>query len=482
MIRKLIDKYKMIPIQVKASFWFLVCAFFQKGLSFITTPIFTRLMSTTEYGQYNVFNSWMAILSVVITMNLSSGVYTQGLIKFKKERHLFTSSLIGLTTTMVIIWATIYLLFHDFFNELLSLTTVQVLALFVIVWVSSIFLFWSTDQRVDFKYRKLVMVTIIVSILQPTLGIFLVLHANDKVTARILGIVAVELIVYVRLFITEMHKGKKIYSRKFWIYALQFNLPLIPHYLSTNILSVVDRIMIDKMVGSSEAGVYSLAYSISMIMTILNSALLKTLEPWLYKKINLKQTEDISRVAYPTLLTVAGANLLLIAFAPEIIAIFAPSEYYDAIWVIPPVAMSVFFMFAYTFFATFEFYFEKTKYIAIATLSGAVLNIILNYIFISIFGYYAAGYTTLLCYIVFALCHFLFMKKICKDKLNGAQVYDARTLLIISVSFIALGFIFLSTYRNIRIRYSLLLTAIFAIIIKRKVIVGTLKKIMLISK
>ena len=43
-MQKLVKKYTDLPIQVKASMWFFVCAFLQKGISFITTPIFTRLL------------------------------------------------------------------------------------------------------------------------------------------------------------------------------------------------------------------------------------------------------------------------------------------------------------------------------------------------------------------------------------------------------------------------------------------------------
>lgn len=71
-MNKLLVKYRSIPVQVKASLWFLICAFLQKGISFITTPIFTRLLSTSEYGQYNVFNSWMNIIIVIVTLNLFS--------------------------------------------------------------------------------------------------------------------------------------------------------------------------------------------------------------------------------------------------------------------------------------------------------------------------------------------------------------------------------------------------------------------------
>ena len=89
-------------------------------------------------------------------------------------------------------------------------------------------------------------------------------------------------------------------------------------------------------------------------MILFNTALLQTIEPWLYKKIKSKSIKDIEKVAYPAFLLIAGVNILLLVFAPEVVSIFAPTAYHDAIWVVPPVAMSVYFMFAYTFFAVFE--------------------------------------------------------------------------------------------------------------------------------
>lgn len=449
----ILKKYQSIPIPIRASFWFLICSFLQRGISFITTPIFTRLLSTKEYGQFNVFNSWMSIIVVFATLNLYYGVYTRGLVKFEKEKDEFSSSLQGLTLTLLMLWLLLYLCFHTLWNRIFGLTTVQMLLMFILMWTTSVFSFWSAYQRVEFKYRGLVLVTIVVSILKPLVGIIFVRFSEDKVTARILGLVIVEFICYSFFFITQLLKGKKFYSKKFWVHALQFNIPLIPHYLSTSILSGADRIMIKEMIGESEAGIYSLAYSLSMIMTMLNGALMQTLEPWMYKKIASKKIEDISTVAYTSFSIVAVMNIILIAFAPEVVRFFAPGSYYKAIYIIPPVAMSVFFMFSYTFFAVFEFYYQKTKLISVATSVGALLNIILNLIFIDIFGYYAAGYTTLVCYIAYAIFHFIFMRKICRTYLENRQPYSIRVYLFIAISFISLGFIFLFLYKNIFMRY-----------------------------
>jgi O-antigen/teichoic acid export membrane protein len=471
-----------MPIQIRASFWFLICAFLQKGISLITTPIFTRLLSVAEYGQYSVFSSWLTIITVFVSLNLYSGVYTQGLVKFEENRKEYSSSLQGLCLTLVSIWTVIYWLFHDFWNEVFSLTTIQMTAMLLMIWTTSVFNFWSVEQRVDYKYKKLVAVTIIVSLAKPLLGIILVLKAEDKVTARILSLAIVELFIYSWFFFVQIRRGKKFFSSKFWKHALMFNLPLIPHYLSLSVLSNTDRIMISRMIGTDEAGIYNLAYSVSLIMTMFSTALMQTIEPWMYKKIKAAQIEDLSKVAYPALLIIAGVNVALMALAPEVVSIFAPVEYRNAVWIIPPVTMSVYFMFAYTFFAVFEFYYQKTRYITIATLIGACLNIILNYIFIGYFGYYAAGYTTLVCYIIYSLLHYYFMRKICKKELNDAQAYSNKTLMTITFGFMVLGFVFLFSYTNNILRYSLIVILLLVLIIKRQVVIYTLKSIMGIKK
>lgn len=478
MVKKVINKYQSLPLQVKASFWFLICTFLQKGISGITTPIFTRLLNPVEFGQYSVFNSWFNIVSAFVGLNLAGGCYMQGIVKFKEYRNEFTSAMQGLSITLVMAWTIIYFLSRNFWNNIFSMSTIQMLAMFSMIWTYLVINFWSAEQRVDFKYRKLVAVTLLISIAKPVTGIILVINSKDKVTARILGLALVELIGYVPFFFIQMKRGKKIFSKKFWKYALLFCIPLIPHYLSMYILSGADRIMISKMVGDNAAGIYSLAYSIALIMALFNNAMNKTIEPWLYKQIRDKNVDNIAKIAYPALIIVAAVNLALIAFAPEILYIFASSDYFDAIWIIPPVTMSVFFMFSYIFFSAFEFYYEKTVFIAAGTAIGAITNVILNYICIKKWGYYAAGYTTLFCYILYSFIHYCFMRRICNEFLNGANVYNIKILLAISIGFLAAGFLLLSTYNNQIIRYAVILICSGILILKRKTVINSVKNIL----
>lgn len=468
MLANVKNRYNSLPQEVKASFWFLLCSFFQRGISVITTPVFTRVMTTAEYGEFSVFYSWYGIVTIFTTLNLFFGVYVRGLVTYEDNKERFSSAMQSLTLILVTVWLVIYILLKDKFNCLLGLTTYQMLAMFIIIWTNAVYSFWSSYQRVALSYQKLVAMSMTTALLMPIVQLLLMQVMTNKVNARVFGMLLVNVLFYPPLFIMQMKKGRVFYDKNIWKYALAFNIPLIPHYLSQTLLNSADRIMIRDMIGAEQAGIYSLAYSISQIMTVFNSALMQSIEPWLYKKIKNQEINKIKTVAYPAFILIAIVNTVLIALAPEAVALFAPEEYREAIWIVPPVAMSVFFTFAYTFFAVFEFYYQKTQYITMATLVGAVLNIFLNYIFISKFGYLAAGYTTLVCYFLYALFHYLFMIKLVKENLNNEQIYDTKIIFTISVIFVLIGFLLMLTYEKIYFRYAILILICYAAYLNRK--------------
>lgn len=478
MFNKLKEKYNSLSVQVRATVWFLVCSILQKGISVITTPIFTRLLSTEEYGDYTVFNSWLTVITAIVTLSISSGAfYIMGVVKFKEDQKAFSSSMQGLILVLCSVWTVIYLLFHDFWNELLSLTTVQMLAMFVMIWATASLQLWMTEQRNAYRYRAMIIVTLIVSVMKPVVGIILVINAEDKVTARILGLALVELVGYSWCFFVQMHHGKKFFSKYYWKYAITFNLPLLPHYLSQTILTSADKIMIQNMVGSSEAGIFGLAYSIATFMQLVNDALGKTVSPWIYQKINEKKYDQISKAIYPSLILIAVADLLLIAVAPEIVAIFATDEYQDAIYIIPPLTMSLYMQFLYTCFAPFEFSYDKRAWTTFTTVLSAVLNIVLNWIFIELFGYFIAGYMTLICYTLSAVLHYFFMNKVCKTYMDGVKPLSAKVLLLISIAFLVIGFLYIPMYSNWIVRYAFTILLIVIVISQHKKIIPIMKEL-----
>ncbi len=159
--------------------------------------------------------------------------------------------------------------------------------------------------------------------------------------------------------------------------------------------------MINSMVGAAEAAIYSVAYSVAMLMQLLNNAVSDAFIPWMYRRLKAKEYKVIEPVTNKLLILVAGTNILLILFRSGGYCYFAPARYSDAIWAIPPVAASVFFMFLFQRYINVEVYYGATTSVSSTSILVAVLNIGLNYVCIKQWGYLAAGYTTLVSYMVF---------------------------------------------------------------------------------
>lgn len=448
----------------------------QRGVTIITTPIFTRLLTVQEYGTYSIFNTWMGIFNCFLTLNLFSGVYPQLVIKNEDNKEDVTIQLIGVTTILLVLGSLAYAFIERTCNIEIGLEPLYLLCMFVTIWADAVFGFWSYSQRMEYRYRALTIVTIIQAILYPTFCTILVSLVSVRLNGLFLGIALSRLICYGPLVAVQLRKSHTIYSSDMWRHALLLGIGLIPHYLSGIILNSSDRIMIERFAGSSEAGLYNLAYTISMAGLLINQAILQTLNPWLLKKIKTGDFYAIGKVSYVLLVGVALFNLCILLFAPELIGVFAPESYADAVAAMPPIVMSVYFMFAYNFFSVFEFYYEKSGYISSATTAGAIINIILNLLLIPRFGFVAAGYTTLVCYAFFTCAHYCFMRQICKKELGNVKVFSLPILFAITDCFLILGFMTPFLYGVSYVKYGFIFIVFVVVFLNRNQLFSILKK------
>ena len=127
MVNKLKQKWNQIPLTVKVSVAYAVCSILQKCLSFLTLPLFTRLLTTEQYGQYTIYTSWSGILIIFLTLNLSAGSFQTAMIKYEDKRAEYISSIQGICILLSCIFLIIYLPFREIWNRIFELPTFLVL-------------------------------------------------------------------------------------------------------------------------------------------------------------------------------------------------------------------------------------------------------------------------------------------------------------------------------------------------------------------
>lgn len=477
-VKSLSAKYKHMELPVKASIAYVICSILQRGISTLTTPIFTRLLTSEQYGYYTIFNSWLEIVAVFSTLKLAGSVLVQAMVKHSEHQDELTTSTAGLGTATTLVALAIYLPFRQYFNKWMGMNTLLMLCIFAASWATLMFEIWAVRLRVSYKYKPLIFMTVVTSILKPVSGIIAILCTQDyKAEARIISLVLVEVVVYSGLFVMFIKRDKRLFNKKFWLYSLSLNIPLIPHYLTRIILNQSDRLMIKSMDSLSAAGIYGLAHNLAWLLTLVTTSLINTLHPWFFQKIKENKTKPIGYISYISIIVVGFCGLMVTALAPEIVKVFGSEEYHAAIWVIPPLVASIFFMFMYNIFATFEYYFEKSSFLMIASISVGVLNIILNYFCIKKFGYIAAGYTTLLCYILCAAAHYICMRIIIRNNMNSVPIMNSGILLVLSVAYIAASGILMFTYDLWYIRYPIIIIGLLIVFLKRNTFTKLLKEI-----
>lgn len=474
-MRNILSKYRGLSLQAKAAIWYTVCNLLQKGVSLIAVPIYTRVLTTEQYGAYTVFLSWLEIFEIIATFRLSWGGYIVGLTKYDNDRDRYTSSVQGLGFTITSIALMIYLAIPNLINSITGMTFGLTLMIFALLYTMPSISFWTARQRVEYRYQAAVAVTMTSSILIPILGVATALTIDHKENAIIGARVVIQGIIGLCLMFVNCRKRFCFFHKEYWKRSLRFNVPLLPYYLSTVLLNSSDRIIIQNLVGKAQAGIYSVAYSASMVMSLFNSSINSSLQPWIFAKMKEKQYKEIPGVINSLLVLVAGLNLMLIAFAPEAIAILAPPQYREAIWVVPPLAASVFVMFFYQHFVNVEFYFEDSKIIAIASIGSAVLNVALNFLLIPVAGYLVAGYTTLASYLIFGFAHYMFMCRICKKNGCPTSIVSIRQMCLIMLVFFVLMAILAFGYTAAPIRYAFILIVLVIAAIKRNLIIQKIK-------
>ena len=451
-IKGLLNKYKHSSVQVKAALWFAACSILQKGISFIVVPIFTRILTTEQYGTYSLYLSWLQILTIITSLYLYYGVFTNGMNKYDTDRDRYISSMQGLTLTITAIVFAIFFVTQNTWSDTLGLAPHLIFLMFIEMAVTPALSFWSGRQRFEYKYRKLVIVTLCKSIVNPVLGLIMVSLAEDKATARILSVAIVEVCFCGVIMIYQFLKGKCWIDKKYWKFALGMAIPLLPHYLSGMILNKGDQIMISKMVSTSAVAFYSVAYNIGMLVQIFTNAISNSFTPWIYQRIKADKYEKIPETINFLMLLVAAISLCLMLLSPELVLLFGSSGYASAAYVIPPVAASVFFIFLYNILATPQFYFEKTSFLMVSSILAAVVNLGLNYIFIKQYGYVAAGYTTLVCYVLYSIGHAIVSCKVMKEFIPDKTLFDYKCVVGLSVLviFAGIGCNFLFYYKIVR--------------------------------
>lgn len=431
---------------LKSAVWYTIASILSRCTAFFTIPIFTRLLSKNEFGQFNNYNSWVQILAIIITLDVHATLISAKY-DYEKDFDKYILTAFSLSSISTFIWAIILNIFGDFFSTFFSLDIYYINCMIVYLIFYSAFSLFQTRARVLFKYKWNVLLSVSNAFFTALCAVVLVLTMKDRLKGRILGAIIPTIVIGFGNVIYFVKKGKKI-DPSYWKYILKVGLPYIPHALSLVLLASIDRIMITKMCGNEQTALYSLAYNCGLLIMLFVSSLNDAYAPWLGDMLNKNKFEDIRRFSkrYIIVFLVLAIGVMLII--PEVLLVLGGKAYLEAKFVLAPVALSCIYQFFYTMFVNVEQIKKKTGYMALASISAAVINYILNLIFLPRFGYISAAYTTVVGYIWLLGIHMIIVYKI-----GYGKAYDYKFIIMSTIFALLITLLISCLYLNLAIRY-----------------------------
>ncbi len=395
----------------KASTYYLVGNLFNKGMSFLTVPIFTRLLSTSDYGIVTTYNSWISMLTMIMGFAIYMGIRA-AFIDYRNKIDDFMS----VTTTFTILSGAVLSLFIGFGLILLKVNVglgIVVLCLLQGI-ASALNQNYSMYLMMQYKYKARTVLMILPNLVSVVISVIAIMFVvkTDLYMGRIVPTAIVHITFAVVLVSFVYRRSKVCFNKEYLDYALKISVPLVLHGIALQILSQSDRTMITALTDASQTGIYSLIYNFSMIATVITTSLDGVWVPWFTEKLKKREIGHINVLAkdYINLMTYAMIGVILVG--PEVVKILAEKSYWEGIKIIPPVVLANYIIFAYTLYVNVEHFYKETKFITFNTLIAAGTNLLLNFIFIPKYGYTAAAFTTLFSYVVSLILHVRFSKKL----------------------------------------------------------------------
>lgn len=458
-------------IALKAGVSYVISSVLVRAISIITTPIFTRLMSTEEYGTVSTFNSWHSLLFTFFTLNLT---YSIGRAKLdypgKLEDYVGSMQLLSAVVSAIICGITF--LFLGPISDFMELSQFATVLLMVYLFFGPAITFRQNYYRYTYQYKQNIIIAWYTALGTVICSLILMLSLDgDMATLRMIGLAIPTLVLSVAFWVRSLRHGHVRYNKEYWKYGWLLSGPLILHTISMNILSQSDRIFISKICGQSDTGIYSLVYNYGILLNVVTSAISDGWLPWFHDNFFEGNYDDIRKNSQKIVVLGCYIGLACIAFAPEAIMILGGEKYISGIYCVPPVVLGIVCQYIYTHYVNIELHLKKSKYVSQGTILAAITNIILNAIFIPKFGYVAAAYTTFASYLMLLVVHFIITRKVLKVRLyNDLFMFSSMGIVCLVTAFIAF------TYDKSEIRYVLILCGFITFLyVFREHIAGFLK-------
>lgn len=374
--------------------------FFTKLITFLLLPLYTSVLTTTEYGIADLLNTLVCLFIPIVTFQVEQAVFRdliESRSNLEEQKNIISSSLFSVII-QVMIATIIFLPISIFINN--NYKFYLLLAIIINIF-SSLFLQISRGLGETKKYSIASFLTAVFTIIFSFVFLIIIhLRVEGMILAMIIGQLACLSYIFVSLklykYISLKHYNKNIVFR-LWKYSL----PLVPNAISWWIFSSSDRLIVSLVLGFSMNGILSVASKFSSIYVTIYNIFDRSWIESVSLHINDKDiSEYLNRMLSIILKLFTSLMHIMIVCIPFVFPIMIRKDYLYGYNFIPILLLGSFFTVCQGLIAVIYAAKKDTKSIAKTSALAALFNILIHLGLIQFIGLYAAVISTWAAYFI----------------------------------------------------------------------------------
>lgn len=364
----------------------------------ILLPIFTRVLTESDYGILNTFTATMNIFSLFVSFSAVGAVNRAYMDREKIDFSLYLgNALIVNTLIFLCIYIPILIITNFNFlpipNYLLFMLPIYILLHSFIAYKSKL---WIIQERplkntiFDSSYRFISLV----------LSLVLVIFITEDWTGRVFGILIADIVFcLISLFFLKKEDNFRLkFNKKYAIDILKYGFPLIFHGIGLSILDTADKLILSSKLGLEEMGIYGVAFSISSVLLAFIHPFDKTITPKIFKYLKSFNNENaykIFKLFIFNIIYLVVISISIIVFMHFFGKFFLGNNFITALKYLPILLLGHIFYGIYRFYVMQIFFSKKTYLVSISSLSSGLISILILFYLIPKYGVFGAawGYT-----------------------------------------------------------------------------------------
>jgi O-antigen/teichoic acid export membrane protein len=369
---------------------------------FILLPLLTTYLTVDEFGTLSLLEVSILVLFPFISLNIFSVINIEFFHLEKKQLAFYITNTLSLSFISFIFFFILFFFFSSFINKYTALPLDIIWALPVFALLRLLPQVLLGLLQVSKKVNLFSVVTLVQACVDFGLSYAFVVLYKWGYMGRLEGVYisAILVTLYAFMYLYKYGYLERI-NFKYTKRILSVSLPLIPHVLGGVIIAMSDRYFIMYYHGNEMVAYYTVAYQIAAIMLLFGTSINQAWIPFLYTWLKEKKLSESIKYTIILIVLFLGIGGLVYIMKDTLFYIFVDKNFYLAKIYFPWLLIGFIFQSLYFLMSNFIFFKKRTNMIAMITISGAILNLGLNYYWMQQYGVVGVAYATAVTWMLF---------------------------------------------------------------------------------